>query len=79
MPNHRPIPHLAFWTGIPPRDIFSAQLERPRSGLYIDPASERTERNFTLDPNDPRRLTATVPPGFERAAANESWVLYERC
>ena len=36
-------------------------------------------RNFTLDPRDPRKLTATVPPGFERVAANRSWVLYARC
>jgi hypothetical protein len=79
VPNHRPIPHLAFWTGIPPMDIVSAQLERPRRGLYLDPASPRVERNFTLDPNDPRRLTAEVPPGFERVTANASWVLYERC
>ncbi len=37
------------------------------------------ERNFTLDPRDPQRLTASVPPGFERVAANRSWVLYARC
>ena len=26
----------------------------PTSGLYVDPASERVLRNFTLDPRDPR-------------------------
>ena len=36
-------------------------------------------RNFTLDKRDPKRLTAAVPPGFTKAAANRSWVLYERC
>ena len=30
-------------------------------------------------PEPPRKLTAAVPPGFERVAANRSWVLYERC
>ncbi len=79
VPNHRPVPHVALWTGIPPRDIVSAQLQRPRTGLYIDPASARVERNFTLDPHDPRRLVATVPEGFVRVAANRSWVLYARC
>jgi hypothetical protein len=79
VPNHRPVPHLALWTGLPPREIVSAQLERPRRGLYVDPASARVERNFTLDRNDPRRLTAAVPPGFERVAANRSWVLYASC
>ena len=28
-------------------------------------------RNFTLDPRDPKRLTADVPAGFEEVAANE--------
>ncbi len=79
VPNHRPVPHVALWTGIPPGEIRSAQLQVPASGVYVDPASERVLRNFTLDPRDPRTLTAAVPPGFERVAANRSWVLYERC
>ena len=79
VPNHRPVPHIALWTGIPPGQIVSAQLEQPTRGLYVDPASERVLRNFTLDPRDPKRLTADVPPGFERVAANASWVLYARC
>ena len=29
VPNHRPIPHVALWTGIRPRDIASAQLSQP--------------------------------------------------
>jgi hypothetical protein len=79
VPNHRPVPHLAFWTGLPPAAIVSAQLERPANGLYVDPASERVLRNFTLDPKDPKVLTAEVPPGFRRATANGSWVLYSSC
>jgi hypothetical protein len=79
VPNHRPVPHIALWTGIPPGQIVSAQLEQPTRGLYVDPASERVLRNFTLDPNDPKRLTADVPPGFEETARNASWVLYARC
>lgn len=79
VPNHRPVPHVALWTGIAPSNIVSAQLEQPTHGSYIDPANERVERNFTLDPRDPKRLTAAVPPGFEEAARNESWVLSSRC
>jgi hypothetical protein len=79
VPNHRPIPHVALWSGIRPKQIVSAQLEQPTTGLYIDPANARVERNFTLDPNDPKKLTAKVPPGFTRVAANRSWVLYARC
>ena len=79
VPNHRPVPHVALWTGIPPGEIVSAQLEQPTRGTYIDPANERVLRNFTLDPRDPKRLTASVPRGFEEVAANESWRLYARC
>jgi hypothetical protein len=79
VPNHRPIPHVALWTGIAPEDIVSAQLQQPTDGSYIDPANERVQRNFTLDPHDPKTLTASVPEGFERTAANRSWVLYTRC
>jgi hypothetical protein len=79
VPNHRPVPHIALWTGIPPAQIVSAQLQRPTHGVYVDPASPRVERNFTLDPHDPKTLTARVPSGFTRVAANDSWVLYSRC
>jgi hypothetical protein len=79
VPNHRPVPHIALWTGIPPSRIVSAQLQRPTHGVYVDPATPRVERNFTLDPHDPKTLTAEVPPGFTRVAANASWVLYSRC
>jgi hypothetical protein len=79
VPNHRPVPHVALWTGIPPKRIVSAQLETLKQGDYIDPANERVLRNFTLDPRDPKKLTARVPPGFERVAANRSWVLYANC
>jgi hypothetical protein len=79
VPNHRPVPLLALWLDRAPEDILSAQLVRIREGQYLDPASERVLRNFTLDKRDPRRLTAAVPPGFRRVAANRSWVLYERC
>jgi hypothetical protein len=79
VPNHRPVPHIALWAGIPPVAIISAQVQKPTHGLYVDPASARVERNFTLDPHDPHPLTAAVPPGFTRVAANRSWVLYARC
>jgi hypothetical protein len=79
VPNHRPIPFLALWLDRTPTSIVSAQLERPDRGYFVSPASPFVERNFTLDPHDPKRLTATVPPGFRRVAANRSWVLYSRC
>ena len=80
VPNHRPVPHVALWADLPPGEIVSAQLEQITEGVYLQPASERVLRNFTLDPNDPKRLTAAVPPGgFELVLRNESWLLYSTC
>jgi hypothetical protein len=79
VPNHRPIPFLALWLDRTPTGIVSAQLERPDRGYFVSPASSFVERNFTLDPHDPKRLSAAVPPGFHRVAANRSWILYSRC
>ena len=79
VPNHRPIPFLALWLDREPSDIVSAQLEQPDRGYFVAPASPAVERDFTLDPHDPKRLTAEVPRGFRRTAANRSWILYERC
>ena len=79
VPNHRPVPHIALWAGIDPGDVVSAQQTKPTHGLYVDPASARVEKNFTLDPNDPHPLTAAVPAGYRRVAANRSWILFERC
>jgi hypothetical protein len=76
VPNHRPVPLLALWLDRPPSEIVSAQLERPRTGHYVDPARAEVEKYFTLDPNDPRRLTASVPPGFKLVAENRSWRIY---
>jgi hypothetical protein len=74
------VPHVALWADIPPGEIVSAQLEQITEGVYLEPASERVLRNFTLDPNDPKRLTAAVPPGgFELILRNESWLLYSTC
>jgi hypothetical protein len=87
VPNHRPVPLLALWLDRRPSEIVTAVRERDgelvrtraRSGYFFDPATAQVEADFTLDPNDPGELTAPVPPGFDRAASNESWVLYERC
>jgi hypothetical protein len=80
VPNHRAIPRLAFGLDVKPTEIVSASEERiPRRGYFLDPASPFVIHNFILDPNDPTRFSLTVPRGFQRVAANDSWVLYRRC
>ena len=78
VPNHRLVPILAWYLDRDPEEIVSAQLERPRRGLFVAPATSVVEEKFVLDPNDPKRLDAEVPRGFTRVTGNESWVLYAR-
>jgi hypothetical protein len=78
VPNHRAVPILAWYLDRDPDVFVSAQLERPARGLYVAPATRVVEEKFVLDPRDPKRVEAKVPPGFTPVARNESWVLYER-
>jgi hypothetical protein len=80
VPNHRAIPRLAFGLDVKPTQIVSASEDGvPRRGYFLDPASPFVIHNFILDPNDPTRFSLTVPRGFERVAANDSWLLFKRC
>lgn len=80
VPNHRAVPRLAFNLDVKPtRIVSSSEEEIPRRGYFVAPASPFVIHNFVLDPNDPTDPTFPVPDGFERVAANESWVVYRRC
>ena len=80
VPNHRAVPRLAFNLDVKPTRIVSASEEAiPRRGYFVAPASPFVIHNFILDPNDPTDPTFPVPHGFERVAANDSWVVYRRC
>ena len=80
VPNHRPVPSLAYWLERPPKQIISAQLERPSpTGAFLAPANAEVERLSILDPHDPKRLDAEVPPRYRLAARSRSWLLYVGC
>lgn len=78
VPNHRPVPILAWYLDKDQEEFTSALLERPRRGVYVAPATSVVEEKFVLDPNDPARVHAEVPRGFSRVTGNESWVLYAK-
>jgi hypothetical protein len=80
VPNHRPVPRLAFDLDVRPSEVVSSSEQRqPRRGYFLSPASPFVVHNFILDPNDPARLETTVPRGFRPVARNDSWVLHRRC
>ncbi|HEX8065912.1 MAG TPA: hypothetical protein VF520_05240 [Thermoleophilaceae bacterium] len=79
VPNHRPVPSLAYWTGLRPADVVSAARERPTpDGLFVAPATPEAERLSILDPRD-RTAPAARPSGYRELARNRSWVLYGGC
>ena len=78
VPNHRPVPILAWELDRPTDDFVSAQLERPQRGIFIAPANSVVEEKFVLDPNDPKRLDAAIPSDFSRVTGNGSWTFYAK-
>jgi len=80
VPNHRAVPRLAFGLDVKPTEIVSASEEEiPKRGYFVAPANSFVIHNFILDPNDPTDFSLPPPSGFERVAANDSWVVYRRC
>lgn len=80
VPNHRAVPRLAFGLDLKPTQIVSASEEgTPERGYFVAPASSFVIHNFILDPKDPTKASFPPPPGFDKVARNESWVIYRRC
>lgn len=79
VPNHRPVPLLAFWLDRTPRGFVQRQRTEPRGGTLITPAAKAVELNFLSDPKKPASLDAPPPETFERRGGNDSWALYQRC
>jgi hypothetical protein len=79
VPNHRPVPQLAYWTGERPSEIVSATRRRPGpGGLFVAPANARVAKLSILDPRD-RTAPARRPRGYRELTRNRSWVLYAGC
>jgi hypothetical protein len=79
VPNHRPVPVLAYYLDRDPAEIVSAQLERPTRGVFVSPATPAVREKFVLDPRDPKRVSVPArPAGFTRAGGNDSWTVYAR-
>ncbi len=73
------VPLLAQWLDRDPSQILVAGESPPSAGYVIEPANPEVAERFALDENDPGEQAGAVPPGFEQAARNESWLLYRRC
>lgn len=80
VPNRRPVPHLALWTGAPASSFVVAQDEPiAREGIYLRPSSPAVARDFILDRRDLDRSVAPPPPGMPRAGRGAFWTVWGTC
>lgn len=76
VPNHRPVPDLAYWLDRRPAAIVSAlRVEPGADGVFVTPRPEVEELTI-LDPRDETRPASAVPAGYRLAAENRSWRLF---
>ena len=80
VPNHRPVPNLAYWTGRRPAEVRVPDVRhRPTlDGLFVVPASAEAARLSILDPRD-RTSPSGPPPVYRPLVRNRSWVMYAGC
>ena len=79
VPNHRPVPLIALWADVRPREIRVLPAVAPETGSSFLPSSPEVARQYILDPNDPAAPNLEVPPAFDPIGANRSWVEHARC
>jgi hypothetical protein len=74
VPNHRPVPLLAYWADIRPKQILT-QSPTPGGALVL-PANADVQKLSILDPHEPVPLRLSAPAGFRIVARDRSWLLY---
>jgi hypothetical protein len=79
VPNHAPVPLVAFHLKTDPRNVVSEETTVITHGVYVDPANARVQTQYVLDPKDPVTVHPEVPPGFHLVAGNRSWRIYASC
>lgn len=78
VPNRRPVPQLALWTGNAPDSFRIAQEDRRYTLPAFSPASDRVARKFILDKKDASTYLPPAPEGAVQATGTW-WVLTGRC
>lgn len=76
VPNHRPVPELAYWLDRRPAEIASSQRRPPTpDGVFMAPRPEVAELSI-LDPRDRSLPADAVPAGYTLAAERGAWRLF---
>ena len=70
VPNHRPVPLLAYWADIRPQSIATRQPGAgDRGGALVLPANAEVQKLSILDPHEPIPLDLRAPAGYRWWAA----------
>lgn len=77
VPNRRPVPHLALWTGNPPQTFRSAQDDRRYTLPALTPTA-KTKAKFVLNKADTNTYLPPEPQGTPKTRSS-SWTLTGRC
>ncbi len=80
VPNHRPVPILAWYVDRQPKKFVPRDPGDRGPGAWLLPRTAEVRDKFVLDPNDPvqANIPLVAPPDWTRVGANESWQLYTR-
>ncbi len=78
-PSSLAVPLVIYLTGRPASVVRSLGTGVPRGGALITATDPTVDRQFVLDPREPRYPVISTPPGFRRVAVNAAFVLSERC
>lgn len=78
VPNRRPVPQLALWTGRPAASIRSAQADRRYTLPAFSPASPRIAKQFILNKSDATTYLPPPPSGSPKVRGRW-WTLTGHC
>ena len=79
VPNHRPVPALAFWLDTALARVTTQSPSPASQDTVLVAANARVTRLYALDPRDRSERASSTPRDTELIAANRSWRIYARC
>ena len=78
LPNHRPVPSIAWWTRTSPFAL-RTDTHGPSSTGTVLLAKPDARRLYVLDPRDPVKAPSEVPAGFAVRSSGRYWTVAQRC
>lgn len=78
LPNHRPVPSIAWWTTTSPFALRTDTHGPALTGTVLL-AKPDARRLYVLDPRDPVKAASQLPAGFAVRSSGRYWTVAQRC